>query len=63
MVKVSQKFVRLIVRRPQAYQFKAKDEKAPIPGIVFLNADGKLVGAIPLEAAKQFLDKMNALAN
>lgn len=54
--------MRLIVRRPQAYQFLAKDRTVPIPGVVFLNADGKLVGSDPLETAKQFLGKMSELA-
>ena len=61
MLKASEKFVRLIVRRPHAYEFKNKDKRVPIPGIAFLDAEGKVVGTLQLESAKQLVDKMNEL--
>ena len=59
MLKASAKFVRLIVRRPHAYEFKKKDNRVPIPGIVFLNTQGKVMGMAQLESAKEFVEKMN----
>ena len=52
VLKASEKFVRLIVRRPHAYEFKNKDKS--VPGIVFLDGQGKVV-------AKQLVEKMNEL--
>jgi hypothetical protein len=60
--KASEKFVRLIVRRPHAYEFKKKDKSVPIPGIVFLDAQGKVVGTVQLDSAKQLVDKMTEVA-
>lgn len=59
MVKASEKFVRLIVRRPHAYQLLAKGKNVPIPGIVFLDTEGKLIGTARLEEAKKLVEKMN----
>lgn len=42
--------VRVIVRRPHAYKFAADHEGSPIPGLVVLDADGKLLGALALPA-------------
>ncbi len=61
MLKASEKFVRLIIRRPHAYEFKNKDKSVPIPGMVFLNFQGKVVGAVQPESAKQLVEKMNEL--
>jgi hypothetical protein len=58
----SEKLVRLIVRRPHAYELKKKDKSVPIPGIVFLDAEGKVVGTVQVESAKQLIDKMNEVA-
>jgi hypothetical protein len=60
--KASEKFVRLIVRRPHAYEFKKQDKSVPIPGIIFLDAQGKVVGTVQLDSAKQLVDKMNDVA-
>ncbi len=57
----SEKFVRLIVRRPHAYEFKSKDRSVPIPGIVFLDSQGKVVGTVQPESAKQLVEKMKEL--
>ena len=53
--------MRIIVRRPHAYELKAKDQSIEIPGIVFLDADGKVIGTAPLETAKKLVAKMNEL--
>ena len=55
--------MRLIVRRPHAYQFrqKFKGQEVPIPGIIILDADGKLVGSSSLDSAKEVADKLNGL--
>jgi hypothetical protein len=57
--KTSEKFVRLIVRRPHTYEFKNKDRNVPIPGIVFLDAQGKLLGITRLETARELVQQMN----
>jgi hypothetical protein len=63
VLKASEKFVRLIVRRPHAYEFrqKFKAQEVPIPGIIVLDADGKLVGSSSLDSAKEVADKLNRL--
>ena len=61
MLKASEKFVRLIIRRPHAYELKNKDKSVPIPGIVFLDAQRKVVGTVHPESAKQLVEKMNEL--
>lgn len=63
MVKASEKFVRLIVRRPHAYEFrqKFKDQEVPIPGIIALDAGGKFVGSASLDSAKEVAEKLNGL--
>jgi hypothetical protein len=61
VLKASEKLVRLIIRRPHAYEFKNKDKSVPIPGIVFLDAQRKVVGTVQPESAKQLVEKMNEL--
>jgi membrane-associated protease RseP (regulator of RpoE activity) len=63
VVKASGKFVRLIVRRPHAYEFrqKFKGQEVPIPGIIVLDADGKLVGSASLDSANEVVEKLNGL--
>lgn len=55
--------MRLIVRRPHAYEFrqKFKGQEVPIPGVIVLDAAGKLVGSSSLDSAKEFADKLNDL--
>lgn len=64
VARASEKFVRVIVRRPHAYEFleKFKGKEVLIPGILVLSADGKLVGTSSLESAKEVADKLNGLA-
>ena len=64
MVKASQKFVRVIVRRPHAYEFlrKFKGQEVPIPGVLILGDDGKLLGASSLESAEELAQKLHDLA-
>lgn len=53
--------MRIIIRRPHAYEFRTKDKDVPIPGVVFLDAEGKLVGTAKLETATQLVKKMDEL--
>ena len=55
--------MRIIIRRPHAYDFrvKYKGQDVPVPGIVFLDAQGKLVGTNRLETAKSFVEHMEKL--
>ncbi len=59
MLEVSEKFVRVIIRRPHAYEFRKKDKSVPIPGIVFLDAQGNVTGSAQLESGKQLAEKLN----
>ncbi len=61
VVKASEKFVRVIVRRPHAYKFVAKDKTIAIPGIVFLDREGNVVGSVQLDSAETLVEKMNNL--
>lgn len=47
VVKASQEFVRVIVRRPHAYSFRA-ERGGEIPGVAFLDGEGNLVGSVGL---------------
>ncbi len=61
MLKASEKFISVIIRRPQAYDFKNKDRSAPIPGFVFLDTQGNVLGTVQPESAKRLVGKMNEL--
>ncbi len=41
VVRASQKFVRVIIRRPHAYKFSADHDRIPIPGFAILGLDEK----------------------
>jgi len=61
VVKGSEKFVRIIIRRPHAYSFKAKYKEAPIPGVVVLDGDGGLKAKHDLkgeDAAQQLAEML-----
>jgi hypothetical protein len=64
VVKASEKFVRVIVRRPHAYEFlrKFRGHEVPIPGVLFLGDDGKLLGASSLKSAEELAQKLHDLA-
>ena len=66
MVASSEKFVRLIMRRPHALWFKEKYPKAPIPGFVFLSPDGDLIDLFALglmdKPVEQFRSLIEVLA-
>jgi hypothetical protein len=64
VVKASEKFVRLIVRRPHAYEFRQKfrGQQVPIPGIIVLDAHGKLLESLSLDSAKEVAEKLNERA-
>jgi len=40
----------VLVRRPHAYKFRAEHPGTPIPGLVVLDAEGKVKGAVALSA-------------
>jgi hypothetical protein len=65
VVNAAEKSVRVIIRRPHAYQIRQKfrGKEIPIPGIIVLDTEGKLVGATPIESAKEVVEKLNHLAN
>lgn len=44
MVEAAKPFVRIILRRPHAYEFKKKYADAPIPGMAILDSDGAFLG-------------------
>jgi hypothetical protein len=50
VVAASVRFVRLVVRRPQAYTFAGEHEGAKIPGLVFLDVEGKVLAVVDLGA-------------
>ena len=41
----------MIIRRPHAYKFSRQYEGGPIPGLVVLNADGKILGGVRLPSS------------
>lgn len=57
VIEASKNAVRVIVRRPHAYKFKREHQKAPIPGLVVLDAEGKFVGGVALPS-KDAVDKL-----
>jgi hypothetical protein len=63
VLNASEKFVRLIVRRPHAYEFrqKFKGRVVPVPGAIVLDADGNLVESFSLDSGKELADKLNGL--
>jgi hypothetical protein len=62
--KASERFVRLIVRRPHAYEFreKYKGKAVPLPGIAFLDGEGKLRATAGIEDAEALVEKMRKVA-
>lgn len=68
VVKNADRFVRLIIRRPQAYEFSQRfgesDKQITMPGIAFLDWQGRLLGTAELEgegAAKKLVEKMKEI--
>ena len=45
VVEESGDFVRIIIRRPQAYAFRRMHREAPIPGFGVMDGEGKWKGA------------------
>jgi hypothetical protein len=62
VVQASEKFVRVIVRRPHAYRFLQKDRNVAIPGIIFLDSQGAVVATSKLDSAEQLIERMNKVA-
>ena len=48
LIEASKDALRVIVRRPHAYKFRKEHGKAPIPGLVVLDAEGVFVGGVAL---------------
>lgn len=48
VIKKSADFIRIIIRRPHAYEFKRRFPGSPIPGVVILSVDGKLLDSLVL---------------
>ena len=61
VIESSNKYVRLILRRPHAYWFKRNYPKAPIPGFVFLSPDGELIDIFASQQGGQLLEKFRAI--
>lgn len=53
MIKASEAFVRIIIRRPHAYEFRKVHKKAPIPGMAILDADGNYLAGFAFEGEDQ----------
>ena len=52
--------MRIIIRRPHAYKFRAEYGKASIPGLVVLSPKGKMLGGVALPS-RGVVDKMVGL--
>ena len=61
VVRASQSFVRLIIRRPHAYWFKQRFPNTPIPGLVFMSPDGEVQETFPLLVPGQTLQKLRSV--
>ncbi len=61
VVQASKAFVRVIIRRPHAYWFKQQHSSVPIPGLVFMSAEGKVVDTFPLLVTGQTLEKLRGV--
>jgi len=64
VVEASKDFVKIIIRRPHAYSFRQQHPRAPIPGIAFLDADGKLKGTFVVpekDAATKLVEVMSKM--
>lgn len=49
MVEASKPFVRIILRRPQTYEFRDRFKKAPIPGLVYMDAEKAVKETVSFE--------------
>ncbi len=47
-VKAAKDTIRILIRRPHAYKFKRAHAKAPIPGLVLLDARGRMLDSVRL---------------
>lgn len=68
MNSAAERYVRVLIRRPHAYAFRKKFPDAAIPGLLFLDPEGKFLGAIPLDgestpdAVRQRIEEIGTLA-
>lgn len=49
-VKAASDTVRILIRRPHAYRFRRDHPGSPIPGLILLDAKGKLLDSVRLPA-------------
>ncbi|MHC4514044.1 MAG: hypothetical protein ACYTGW_12890 [Planctomycetota bacterium] len=49
-MKSAAEVLRILIRRPHAYKFRRDHPKSPIPGIVLLDANGKVLASSRLPA-------------
>ena len=61
-MKRSEKFVRLIIRRPQAYTFRKNYKTAPIPGVAFLDGEGKFKEEYRFNSKESLADVLKRLS-
>jgi hypothetical protein len=64
VLKASEKYVRVLLRGPDAQELRDKafkDKDVSMPGIVFLDAQGKPIGTARLETAQEFVQQLNEL--
>ena len=57
---LSKSVLTTIIRRPHAYEMKRRFPKAKIPGILFLDENGKFKGAVALPSAEA-VEKIQAI--
>ena len=47
-VKAAKDTIRILIRRPHAYKFRRAHAKSPIPGLVLLDAKGRMLDSVRL---------------
>ena len=55
--------VRIIIRRPHAYQFQMMHPFAMIPGVTILDANGRFVGSVALPSTNAVDELTELLQN
>ncbi len=55
--------MRIIIRRPHAYQFQMRHPFAMIPGVTILNANGQFVGSVALPSMNAVEELIGMLQN
>ena len=55
--------MRIIIRRPHAYQFQMRHPFALIPGVTILDANGRFIGSVALPSTNAVKDLTELLQN